>query len=117
LRFHTSLLGASWTSEYGDPDVEEEYEWIKEYSPYQHVEAREYPDTFFVTAAGDTRVDPFHARKMAARMQEKAEDTLVCLRVDTATGHGTGKPVSQDVAERAEHLCFLYDRLGLDAER
>ena len=114
LRFHTSLLGASWTGEYGDPEKAEAYEWLAAYSPYHHVEKRRYPDVLFTTAAGDTRVDPFHARKTAARMQSLADETLVLLRTYGPTGHGVGKPVSQAVDEQSDKWGFLYDRLDLE---
>lgn len=114
LRFHTSLLGASWTDEYGNPEEKAAYEWLSEYSPYHHVEEREYPDILFTTAAGDTRVDPFHARKMAARMQAHAKETCVLLKTYGATGHGIGKPVSDIVDEHCDKWGFLYDRLDID---
>jgi prolyl oligopeptidase len=116
LRFDRSLLGASWTDEYGDPADPDAFEWLYAYSPYHAVEERQYPDVLFTTAAGDTRVDPFHARKMTALMQARARDTLVLLKTYEATGHGVGKPVSKEVAEAAERWAFLYDRLGLEAE-
>jgi len=37
LRFHKLLAGASWMAEYGDPDVEEEREFLASYSPYHNV--------------------------------------------------------------------------------
>lgn len=114
LRFHTSLLGASWTGEYGDPESETASEWLREYSPYHNVEDRAYPETLFTTAAGDTRVDPFHARKMAARIQARSEERLALLKTYGATGHGTGKPVSQIVDEQCDKWGFLYDQLEID---
>lgn len=115
LRFHTSLLGASWTGEYGDPTDPEDFEWLRSYSPYHQVEDRSYPDVLFTTATEDTRVDPFHARKMTARLQYHARDTVVLLRTYESTGHGTGKPVSQIVDEQLDRWKFLYDRLGIDS--
>jgi len=114
LRFHTSLLGASWTGEYGDPEEAAAYEWLRDYSPYHHVDRRRYPDVLFTTAEGDSRVDPFHARKTAARMQARAEETLVLLKTYGATGHGVGKPVSQAVEEQCDKWGFVYDRLDVD---
>ena len=51
------------------------------------------------TAASDSRVDPLHARKMAARLQ--AASSLVAaapilLRQETRAGHGAGKPRAHD---------------------
>ena len=70
IRFPQFLIARLWTDEYGDPDVAEEFAWLHAYSPYHHVvDGTCYPATLFTTAEGDTRVDPLHARKMAALLQ------------------------------------------------
>ena len=43
LRYHRFQYAKSWTKEYGDPDVKEEFEWIRPYSPYHNVK----PSTAF----------------------------------------------------------------------
>ncbi len=70
VRFPQFLIARLWTDEYGDPDVAEEFAWLHAYSPYHHVRAGvQYPAVLFTTAEGDSRVDPCHARKMAALLQ------------------------------------------------
>ena len=69
IRFPQFLIARLWTDEYGDPDVADEFGWLWGYSPYHRVsEGAAYPAVMFTTAEGDTRVDPCHARKMAARL-------------------------------------------------
>ncbi|MDY6764197.1 MAG: prolyl oligopeptidase family serine peptidase, partial [Halobacteria archaeon] len=115
LRFHKFLLGESWTTEYGSPENEEDYEYIKEYSPYHNVNERNYPAVMFKTAESDTRVHPAHARKMTALMQERnTSDNPIILRTETSTGHGVGKPISKIVEEELDQWCFLYDQLGVN---
>lgn len=117
LRFHRFLLGASWTVEYGDPEDPEDFAYIREYSPYQHVAERDYPPTMFTTAHGDTRVHPGHARKMTARVQAaQTGDAPVILKVTDETGHGVGKPASMLVREHADQWGFLCDALDVPAE-
>jgi prolyl oligopeptidase len=116
LRFHQFLLGESWTTEYGSPEDEDAYHYIRQYSPYHNVEARDYPVTLFTTAIGDTRVDPSHARKMTARMQRKSTSGPILLRTNDNTGHGLGKPTSMILDEQLDQWTFLYDQLGLDPE-
>ncbi|MBO4247609.1 S9 family peptidase [Halomicrobium sp. IBSBa] len=115
LRFHRSLIGRSWTSEYGNPEEDPEaFSYIREYSPYHNVTSRAYPATLLVTAESDTRVDPFHARKMAARLQAcQTGSEPPLLRTYENIGHGVGKPVSQVVSEQLDQWGFLYDRLGV----
>ncbi len=114
LRFHEFLLGASWTTEYGDPDDPEAFAYLREYSPYHNVEERAYPSVLFKTAEGDSRVHPGHARKMTARMQHATTgDDPILLRTETETGHGAGKPTSMVVRENLDRWTFLYDQLGV----
>ncbi len=44
-RFHKLLAGASWMAEYGNPDLGEYEKFIKNYSPYQMIEAMEKAKT------------------------------------------------------------------------
>ncbi|MFQ4150079.1 prolyl oligopeptidase family serine peptidase [Arthrobacter sp. LAPM80] len=71
MRRYTKLsAGASWIAEYGDPDVPEQWEFIKTFSPYHLLRpGTRYPATFIWTATSDDRVGPVQARKMAARME------------------------------------------------
>ncbi len=115
LRFHTFLLGDSWTTEYGSPDDPAAYEWIKAYSPYHNVEERSYPAILFKTAEGDTRVHPVHAWKMAARMQElTTSDHPILCKTNRNTGHGTGKPTWMVVEEALDVWSFLFSELDVE---
>ena len=69
----------------------------------------------FATAESDSRVDPMHARKMAARLQEAQSDPErpVLLRVESRAGHGAGKPVAKLVEELTDELTFLFQELGM----
>jgi prolyl oligopeptidase len=118
VRFPQFLIARLWTDEYGDPDVAEEFGWLMGYSPYHHVsESDRYPAVLFTTAEGDTRVDPLHARKMAALLQHAALDQAerpVLLWQAGRSGHGVGKPASKRVSEGVDVLSFLSWQLGLD---
>ncbi|ALV47257.1 prolyl oligopeptidase [Arthrobacter alpinus] len=76
MRRYTKLsAGASWIAEYGDPDVPEQWEFIKTFSPYHLLRSGiKYPATFIWTATSDDRVGPVQARKMAARMESMGID-------------------------------------------
>lgn len=76
MRRYTKLsAGASWIAEYGDPDVPEQWEFIKTFSPYHLLRSDvQYPATFIWTATSDDRVGPVQARKMAARMEAMGID-------------------------------------------
>lgn len=88
-RYNKLLAGASWMGEYGNPDIPEEWEYIKKYSPYQNLfKDKEYPKVFFTTTTRDDRVHPGHARKMAAKME--AQGHPFYYFENTEGGHGAG---------------------------
>ncbi|MFI7131768.1 prolyl oligopeptidase family protein [Nonomuraea sp. NPDC050153] len=114
-RYHLGGLGPSWTGEYGDPDDPEQLAWLLAYSPYHHVrKGTDYPPTLFTVSAGDTRVDPMHARKMCAALQWAAGgDRPILLRHEPDVGHGA-RAAGRSVALAADALAFLAAHTGLD---
>jgi prolyl oligopeptidase len=68
------------------------------------------------TRSSGTRVDPLHARKMAARLQSASSSGHpVLLRLESKAGHGAGKPVSKLVDELADVWSFVFAELGVQA--
>ncbi|MGH2377238.1 MAG: prolyl oligopeptidase family serine peptidase [Candidatus Limnocylindria bacterium] len=115
LRYQHLLIARFWIAEYGSSESAEELRWLRAYSPYHNVRAgTRYPAVLFTTADGDSRVDPMHARKMAALMQSETEG-LVLLRVDRDAGHGIGKPLGKQVDDAADLVAFLAWQLGVSA--
>ncbi|CAB4976289.1 unannotated protein [freshwater metagenome] len=118
IRYPQFLIARLWTDEYGDPDVAEEFGWLHAYSPYHHVtEGQPYPAVLFTTAEGDTRVDPCHARKMAAALtwaSSGQDERPILLLQSGRAGHGVGKPASMRVMEGADVLAFFCRQLGFE---
>src|SRR5262249_40130416 len=88
LRYHRFRIAKLWIPEYGSAEDPKQFEWLFAYSPYHHVkEGTLYPAVLFTTAESDSRVDPLHARKMAAAMQAAtASERPILLRVETKAG-------------------------------
>ena len=118
IRFPQFLIARLWTDEYGDPDEADEFPWLWAYSPYHHVhEGERYPAVLFTTAEGDTRVDPCHARKMAALLTHASasqDERPVLLWQAGRAGHGVGKPAAMRVREGADVLAFFCWQLGIE---
>lgn len=118
IRFPHFRIAKLWTDEYGDPEVAEEFAWLHAYSPYHHVhDGQRYPAILLTSAEGDGRVDPLHARKMAALLQASAVDQAdrpVLLHQEGRAGHGAGKPVGKRAAEQADVLAFFAWQLGIE---
>ncbi len=109
LRFHKFTVGRAWVADYGDPDNEEQYRWLRAYSPLHNLRPGErYPATLLLTGDHDDRVVPGHSFKFAAALQAaQGGDAPVLIRVETSAGHGAGKPVSKIIGESADVLTFL----------
>jgi prolyl oligopeptidase len=115
LRYHRFLIARLWIPEYGSPEVAEQYAWLRAYSPYHHVvDGTAYPAVLLATAESDTRVDPLHARKMAARLQAATSSGRpVLLRIEAKAGHGAGKPLAKVLEELTDTWTFIFDEVGL----
>jgi prolyl oligopeptidase len=119
LRYQYFQIAKLWIPEYGTSDDPEQFKWLYAYSPYHHVKAGlEYPAVLFMTADTDTRVDPMHAKKMAALMQAEAKNGTsktrpILLRIESKAGHGAGKPVAKQIEEYTDVYSFLFWELGV----
>lgn len=99
LRYHKFLIARYWIPEYGDPDKPEDFEYIWKYSPYHNIRmGYNYPSMIIKAGENDARVDPLHAKKMAAALQNLPSQTNpILLFVDFDSGHGSGQSTSQMV--------------------
>ncbi len=115
IRYTTSELGPTWTVEYGDPEVAEEFGWLIDYSPYHRVvEGTDYPATMIAVFDNDTRTDPMHGRKMCAALQHATSGTRpILIRAEGDVGHGA-RSMSKSVEEAADTLAFLARWTGLE---
>jgi prolyl oligopeptidase len=115
VRFHLFLIAKLWIPEYGDPDVADEFAWLYAYSPYHRViDGTCYPAVLIETGEEDSRVDPAHARKFAARLQAATscgDERPVLVRIEAKAGHGVGKPAGRQADELADVLAFVLWRL------
>jgi prolyl oligopeptidase len=120
LRYHLFRIAALWIPEYGSPDDPEAHRWLAAYSPYQRVkDGVKYPAVYLHTAASDSRVDPMHARKMAARLQAAGAHLKdgganpILLQVESRAGHGAGKPLGKVISQLVDEWSFLFSQLGV----
>ena len=119
LHYQDFQIAKLWIPEYGSSEIPEQFKWLYAYSPYHHVKTgAEYPAVLFMTADTDTRVDPMHAKKMAALMQAEARNGSsktrpILLRIESKAGHGAGKPVTKQIEEFTDVYSFLFWQLGV----
>lgn len=115
VRYHHFRIAKLWVPEYGSADNPQQFPYIYAYSPYHHVKADiQYPAILITTGASDSRVDPLHARKMAALLQEVSDGSRpILVRIEEEAGHGQGKPLTKLLAEQVDVWSFLSWQLGL----
>jgi prolyl oligopeptidase len=110
-RFNKLLAGASWMGEYGNPDLPEEWAFIKAFSPYHTVMAdRDYPPLLITTSTRDDRVHPGHARKMTARLAEFGKHVVYYENIEG--GHGGAADNKQRAFMDALGWMFLERELS-----
>jgi prolyl oligopeptidase len=98
IRYTKLAASKNWVAEYGDPADPHMRDIIAQWSPYQNVRAGvKYPNVFFMTSAGDSRIHPAHARKMAAKMEDMGLPVLYY-----EDGQGT------DAGQRAEQMALTF---------
>lgn len=117
LRTELSPNGAFNVTEYGSVKDEAQFRALHAYSPLHNVkDGTPYPAVLFMTGANDPRVDPYHSRKMVARLQAAtSSERPILLRASPDTGHGMGTPLAAEIEEATDMLAFLLHEVGATA--
>jgi prolyl oligopeptidase len=115
LRVEDTPNGAFNVTEFGTVKDPAQARALLAYSPYHHVvNGTRYPAVLLMTGANDPRVDPWHSRKFAARLQAATASGLpVLLRTTDKAGHGIGSALDEIISQRADYLSFLFYELGV----
>jgi len=96
--------------EYGNPQNEEEYHYLLNYSPLHNVKNNvHYPATLITTGMKDDIVPPWHSFKFAATLQNaQAGENPILIRIDSIAGHS-----SAGIDETVDWLSFVFENLGM----
>jgi prolyl oligopeptidase len=115
IRYHLLQIARLWIPEYGSTENPDQFPFLFAYSPYHHVkDGTAYPATLIFSAESDTRVDPMHARKFAARLQAATSSQApILLRIEGKAGHGAGKPMAKIIEQYTDEFSFLFEELGV----
>ena len=117
-RYHLFDFAAGWAEEYGSPEDEQDFHNLLGYSPYHHVQdGADYPAVLLISGDADTRCNPMHARKMAARLQAATLSAHpVLLDYKAAWGHTPVQPFSSKVEALTDRLGFVCHELGVHVQ-
>lgn len=109
-------IRSRWMAEYGNPDIPEEWKYIKKCPPYQNLKTGQtYPEVFFTTSTRDDKIHPGHAWKMVARMHEKGYPIYYFENIE---GGHTGSSTNEQRAHlKALIYTYLQKKLMNPADR
>ncbi len=111
----TSLpLSAMEWEEWGNPNDKVYYDYMKSYSPYDNVAAKDYPDLLITAGLNDSRVKYWEPAKWTAKLREtKTDNHLLLLKTNMGAGHSGASGRYESLRELAFEDAFILDRLGL----
>src|SRR5207302_9827954 len=114
-KYHLFHLAAGWPHEYGSPDDERDFHSLLSYSPYHRVrDGVDYPAVLLISGDADTRCNPMHARKMAARLQAATSSGHpILLDYRPNWGHTPAQPLSARIDALTDKLAFVCSELGV----
>ena len=101
--------------EWGNPNDPEYYEYLKSYSPYDNVVAKQYPNMLVTTGLHDSQVQYWEPAKWVAKLRElKKGNSILLLQINMETGHGGASGRFEALKEVAMDYSFLFDLEGIE---
>jgi oligopeptidase B len=96
--------------EWGNPNEEDYYKYIKTYSPYDNVEAKDYPNMLVTTGLYDSQVQYWEPAKWVAKLRElKTDQNKLYLDTNMDAGHGGASGRFEALKELSKDYAFLLD--------
>ena len=100
--------------EWGNPNNKDSYEYMLSYSPYDNVEAKQYPNIFVTTGLHDSQVQYFEPAKWVAKLRDlKTDNNLLLMYTDMDAGHGGASGRFDALKDVAKDYAFLLDLEGV----
>mgnify|MGYP000237258896 CR=1 FL=1 len=96
--------------EWGNPKDKEYYDYIKSYSPYDQVIAKEYPNMLITTGYWDSQVQYWEPAKWVAKIRAlKTDSNVLLLQTNMEAGHGGASGRFNALKEVAREYAFILD--------
>ncbi|MCA9733083.1 MAG: S9 family peptidase [Deferribacteres bacterium] len=110
----TIPLTTSEYDEWGNPNNKEYYDYMLSYSPYDNVEAKDYPAMLVTTGLHDSQVQYFEPTKWVAKLRAmKTDNNVLVLDCDMGSGHGGASGRFKRYKRTALEYAFMFDLLGI----
>ena len=94
--------------EWGNPKEKEAYDYMLSYSPYDQVQAKDYPNMLVTTGYFDSQVQYWEPAKWVAKLRElKTDDNILLLHTNMDVGHGGASGRFDALKETARDYTFI----------
>ncbi|MNK76936.1 Prolyl endopeptidase [compost metagenome] len=115
INYHKFLIARYWIPEYGSSDDPKAFNWLMKYSPYHNVKPGiNVPSMLVKSGANDTRVDPMHAKKFVAALQNNpGQINPIVLHMNYDGGHGSGQNTQQLIDNAVFVFEYIMNQLGM----
>jgi oligopeptidase B len=103
--------------EWGNPNEKAAYEYMKQYSPYDNLQARSYPTILVKTSFNDSQVMYWEPAKYVAKMRTLKPETdhnVLMLKTNMAAGHGGASGRYDYLHDVAFDYAFFLTQLGVE---
>lgn len=95
--------------EWGNPNDKEYYDYVLSYSPYDNVEAKDYPNLLVTTGYHDSQVQYWEPAKWVAKLRaHKTDENLLLLQTNMDFGHGGASGRFERLKEVALEYAFVF---------
>ncbi|MBK5209802.1 MAG: prolyl oligopeptidase family serine peptidase, partial [Flavobacteriaceae bacterium] len=99
--------------EWGNPNKQAYYDYMKSYSPYDNVSVQKYPNMLVTTGLHDSQVQYFEPAKWVAKLRElKIDKNILLMHIDMEAGHGGASGRFDSLKETARDYSFVIDLEG-----
>jgi oligopeptidase B len=101
--------------EWGNPNKKEYYDYIRSYSPYDNVEAKEYPNVLITAGLNDTRVSYWEPAKWTAKLRAlRTDKNILLLKTNMGAGHMGASGRYDYLKDIAFEYAFILDLFGIE---
>lgn len=99
--------------QWGNPTVKADYDYIRQYSPYDNLKAQAYPNILATGGLNDSQVGFHEPAKWVAKLRTlKTDQNLTLLKINMGSGHGGATGRFDYLKEVAFQYAFILDRIG-----
>lgn len=100
--------------EWGNPKNKDSYDYMLSYSPYDQVEAKDYPALLVTTGLHDSQVQYWEPAKWVAKLRVmKTDNNILLLKTNMDFGHGGASGRFERLKEIALEDAFIFDLIGI----